>query len=93
MATPTPASPNTTPPPAAPAGPKDLTIPAGKVLVLVDTTANAVTLYKVCTKATRVFTAWSINQYADEATAKADITAKGWKFTAPAAPAPATPAK
>jgi hypothetical protein len=52
----------------------------------VDTTANAVTLYKVCTKATRVFTAWAINQYADEATAKADITAKGWKFTAPAAP-------
>jgi len=88
MATPTPAStPNTTPPPAAPAGPKDVTIPAGKVLVLVDTTANAVTLYKVCTKATRVFTAWSINQYADEATAKADIAAKGWKFTAPATPA------
>jgi len=53
----------------------------------VDTTANAVTLYKVCTKATRVFTAWSINQYADEATAKADIAAKGWKFTAPATPA------
>jgi len=75
------------PPPAAPAGPKDVTIPAGKVLVLVDTTANAVTLYKVCTKATRVFTAWSINQYADEATAKADIAAKGWKFTAPATPA------
>jgi len=81
MATPTPASPNTTPPPAAPAGPKDLTIPAGKVLVLVDTASNAVTLYKVCTKATRVFTAWAINQYADEATAKADITAKGWKYT------------
>jgi hypothetical protein len=89
-----------TPPPAAPAGPKDLTIKAGKVMVLVNTATNAVTIYKVCTHDTRVFTSWSINQYADEATAKADIAAKGWKFTPPATvtppaaatPAPATPA-
>jgi hypothetical protein len=103
MATPTPAStPNTTPPPAAPAGPKDLTIKAGKVMVLVDA-SNSVMIYKVCTHDTRIFTSWSINQYADEATAKADIAAKGWKFTppatvtppvpAPATSAPATPAK
>ena len=67
----------------------ELRSPAGKVVVLVDTTQtpNAVTLYKVAVKPIRVFTAWSVNIYADEATAKADIAAKGWKYTPAETPA------
>ena len=93
MATPpTPSAPavNKLPTPPAPETgvPRDTTIPAGKVVVLVDTTQtpNAVTLYKVAVKPIRVFTAWSVNIYADEATAKADIAAKGWKYTPTEAP-------
>ena len=60
--------------------PRDVTIPAGKVVVLVND-ANVVTLYKVATKPIRIFTAYAINTYADEATAQSDIKAKGWQYT------------
>ena len=85
--TPAPTIPKPATPPAG--VPRDVTISAGKVLVLVDTTQtpNLVALYKVCTKAVRVFTAYSINEYADEASAQADIKAKGWKYVPEATPA------
>jgi len=63
-----------------PIGPRDVIIQAGKVVVLVND-ANLVMMYKLATKPIRIFTAYAINTYADEATAQADIKAKGWKYT------------
>lgn len=75
-------------------GPRDVSIPSGKTVVLVND-SNVVTMCKSFIYATRIFTSWTINVYPDMPTALADITAKGWKYTAPAsapAPAPASPA-
>lgn len=79
MATPTP---NKIPTPAPVVGPKDTIVPAGKTVVLVDDNKN-VTLLKSTDKQIRIFTQWSVNIYADQPTALADITAKGWKYTPP----------
>ena len=83
MATPTPASPNTTPPPAAPAGPKDVTVKAGKTFILLNGTT--VTMLKSATEDTRIFTNWTVNTYPDLATAQSAITANKWTYTPPPA--------
>ena len=86
------------PPAPAPAGPRDVDIPAGKTVVLVNS-QNKVCFYEDCIYKTRIYTNWSINTYPDSATAQAAITANKWtvdpslssKIFPPSAPA--TPSK
>jgi len=74
-------APATTTPPAIVA--KDTTIPAGKTFLLLNGTK--VELLKSVTAEMRVYTNWTVYTYADQPTALADITAKGWSYTAPKA--------
>ena len=81
-------------------GPKDYAIKAGVTVVLVNE-KKQVTMFKSATADIRVFTSWEVFTYADQATAEADIKAKGWAYTPTAtlnatpapAPAPTPPAK
>ena len=86
MTTPTtPANPNASakiPPAPAPAGPRDVDIPAGKTVVLVNS-KNQVCFYEDCIYKTRIYTNWSINTYDNAAAALADIAKNGWQYTPP----------
>jgi len=68
------------PPAPAPSGPKSVTIPAGKTVVLVDTATNKVMVIKTVQIDTRIFTGWQANIYADMATATAAITTNKWIY-------------
>ena len=89
MTTPTtPANPDASakiPPAPAPAGPRDVDIPAGKTVVLVNS-QNKVCFYEDCIYKTRIYTSWSINTYDNAAAALADIAKNGWQYT----PSPAS---
>ncbi len=69
-------------PPPARVGPLSYSIPAGKTVVLVND-KNVVTMVNSPVEDIRIFTQWSVNMYADQATAMADITAKGWTYKPP----------
>ena len=69
-------------PPPARVGPLSYSIAAGKTVVLVND-KNVVTMVNSPVEDIRIFTQWSVNTYADKATAMADITAKGWTYTPP----------
>ena len=86
MTTPTtPANPDPSakiPPAPAPAGPKNVTVKAGKTFILLNGTT--VTMLKSATADTRIFTDWTVNTYPDLATAQAAITANKWTYIPPA---------
>ena len=79
--TPPPASPKL-PPLEAPAGPKNVTVKAGKTFILLNGTT--VTMLKSATEDTRIYTNWTVNTYPDLATAQAAITANKWTYIPPA---------
>ena len=69
-------------PPPARVGPLSYSIAAGKTVVFVND-KNVVTMINSPVEDIRIFTQWSVNTYADQATALADITAKGWTYKPP----------